>query len=51
MFIQLNKTKSMEKKRHVMKKPIIGHSFWVIVGFMLWLGFFIGAVIMHAMNQ
>jgi hypothetical protein len=51
MHLQVENVENREKKPHVMKKPIIRHSFWVIVGFMLWLGFFIGAVIMHAMNQ
>lgn len=26
-------------------------SVWVLLGFMLWIGFFIGAVIMHAMTK
>lgn len=26
-------------------------SVWVLLGFMLWIGFFIGAVILHAMNK
>ena len=41
---------SREKGSLQRKKGIRG-SFWVIVGFVLWVGFFIGAVIMHAMNK
>lgn len=31
------------------REPKTWKSIWVVMGFMLWLGFFIGAVIMHAM--
>ena len=51
MHLRASNTKAKEKKHHVVKKLVVGHSFWVIIGFMLWLGFFIGAVIMHAMVQ
>ncbi|MBI3765160.1 MAG: hypothetical protein HY277_01485 [Ignavibacteriales bacterium] len=36
---------SDEKKLHLQG------SFWVVLGFMLWIGFFIGAVILHAMDK
>ena len=51
MHLQVESTLNKEEKHRNVNKPVMGHSFWVILGFMLWLGFFIGAVIMHAMNK
>jgi len=33
------------------RKSKTWQSTWVVLGFLLWLGFFIGAVIMHAMDK
>jgi hypothetical protein len=33
------------------RNSTIWKSIWVVIGFLLWVGFFIGAVIMHAMNK
>jgi len=33
------------------RKITVSHSFWVLLGFTAWFGFFIGAVILHAMAK
>jgi hypothetical protein len=40
---------SRNKQLQPRKKLSVSVSLWVILGFVLWLGFFIGAIIMHAM--
>jgi hypothetical protein len=38
-----------QNKRSRFPKRALRASVWVIIGYIFWLGFFIGAVIMHAM--
>ncbi len=42
---------SSDGKKREKKQINIGGSVWVLLGFMLWIGFFIGAVILHAMTK
>jgi hypothetical protein len=34
-------------------KPLnrVAPSFWVIMGYMLWVGFYLGALMLHAINK
>ncbi len=33
------------------KKITIRQSFWVILGYLFWFGFFVGAVILHSLSK